>query len=101
MRGAPVTGDVASYFGVHQHLTGMTVGDDSAAIKGRDPRGVALHNIHVMFNKHYGDWGLLTMGFNRLHDRIHGLKLFISADAARGLIEQEQAGMAKIGRAHV
>src|SRR4051812_38821676 len=79
--------DVALYFRVGQRDRRRRIGDDAAVIEGEHALREAAHHLHVVLDEKDGR----AFGAHRREDHLHDAELLAARDAARGLVEQQDA----------
>src|ERR1700693_2823063 len=73
------------------------VGQDCALVHGDDPGTVLEHHVHVVLD----DDGRDPPRPHHLRDAVHDRRLLAGADAAGGLVEEEELGLERVGDGHV
>src|SRR5450432_2879053 len=80
-------GDVAAHVMVGEDGGGQAVGDDPAGIERDHPARVALDDVHVVLDEEESH----RVAAERGHDGVHHAEFLLGRDAARRLVEHEQA----------
>src|SRR5215472_6834095 len=78
-------------------LVRSAVGQDRAMVHGDDPGAVLEDHVHVVLD----DDGRDPSRSHHLRDDVHDRRLLTSADTARGLVEEEEPGLERVGDGHV
>src|SRR5689334_7187741 len=86
--GEQLAGDVAANVVGGERLARRAVGDDAAGVERDDAARVAADDLHVVLDEEDARRVVLERG----HHRVHQWKLLVGRDAARRLVEQQQAG---------
>src|SRR6266478_88040 len=73
------------------------VGQDGALVHGDDPGAVSEDHVHVVLD----DDGSDSPGPDHGGDDVHDRRLLAGADAAGGLVEEEELGAERVGDGHV
>src|SRR5437879_1691277 len=94
---APGPEEVGGDLLVVPDLVGGAVRQDRALVHGDDPRAVPEDHVHVVLD----DDGRDPARPHHRRDDVHDRRLLARADAAGGLVEEEELGPERVGDRHV
>src|SRR5215813_11892449 len=78
-------------------LIGGAVGEDGALVHGHDARTVREDHVHVVLDDDGGD----PLRAHHVADDVHDGRLLARAHPARGLVQEEELGLERVGDGHV